>query len=490
MIALLFSVLILLLAIPALAADAGKPATTQIQGQPAPPVQSDAVKPLTQPNIVTPPANKPVGPTTAPKVAPPAPTGGPSVSGPKPGPGAPGAGPSVPAVPAAGAPGIDPKLGSTIRDANQLDAIRDLKQLEQLYDPMHRGPGAAGSQGGLPRTLGTGRLGEPSDHQGPQGLGRDCLANPQGPGCIGGAEEDRLGRGQREGSGLGQSHDRFGAPPTLRGTLGNPGGAASGDGNAGGAVGSTGAAVNPNSEEPQQNFDRAVSKIGHPIVERGTGPGTREEIYSDGRVESSWDTHGRAASSVTVRDSAGNEIYYRDTYVTSDGDTVVYERIEGRAVVNTRIDSAGRVDVSKGRWHPPSATQPSEAPTGGAGNDGCNWAPIHGCLNPREDIRTTIRQQTTQPGINPDGQSTEGGTGSSRGGSTGPEAVTNTGDGSFGVQRSGNSGTGTPIWQTLPDPARGGPGGPAPGSPVRRAGSDAGIDAGTGALPVPPPPPR
>jgi hypothetical protein len=480
MLTLLLAAFVAFLAAPAFAADAGKPATTTIQGPPAP-VQSDAVKPLTQPNVVTPPANKPVGPAAAPKVAPPAPTGGPAVSGPKPGPGAPAAGPTVPTIPAAGAPGIDPKLGSTIRDANQLDQIRDLKQLEQLYDPMHRGPGAAGNQGGLPRTLGTGRLGEPSDQQGPQGFGRDCLANPRGPGCIGAAQEDRLGRGPRDRAGFGRSRNRLGVPPEAAGSIPRPGGEAQGGGS-----------------DDRTNYSEAVGRLGRPTgVLRPLGKdggeqtgGVTTTVYEHGTEErgSGQNPDGSTTEVTVVKDSEGNVIY-RESVTDSADSTVIVEEVENATIVTIIRDGEGTT-VHKIPHTPPSSSQPSEAPTGGAGNDGCNWAPLHGCLNPREDVRTTIRQRTTQPGINPDGQGTEGGGDSSRGGSTGPAAVTNTGDGSFGTERGGGGSQGTPIWQTLPDPARGGPGGPAtgPGTPARRAGSDAGIDAGTGALPLPPKP--
>ncbi len=470
---LVLSALVLLLVTPAIAADPPKaPSTIQSQ-TPAPAIQSDAVKPLTQPNVVTPPTAKPVPP--------PAPPGsGPGVSGPKAGPGAPAAGPTVPTLPAAAVPGIDP----TLRDANQLDAIRDLKQLEQLNrDPLQRGRPAGTEDGGLPRTLGTGRVSEPPGHQG-TGVGRDCFPNPQG--CL-----DEAGGG----FGSGNAADRMGGPPTLGGALGNPGGAASGDGP---------------SSTPRQ---RAESRIGKQTSE-STDPPSRNEDGQTTTHETSSHENGSRDTTVTTEPNGTKSVSERFSF-RDGGHTVIVDGSDsnGTTHYHEEVDGAGNgswygaerasdgriVRELKGsivggrhsRHTGGSDSQPREDPAAGTGrNDGCHWAPIHGCLNPREDIRTTIRQQTTQPGINPDGQGTEGGTGSSRGGSTGPEAVTNTGDGSFGVQRSGNSGHGTPIWQTMPDPARGGPGGPAPGSPAGRAGSDAGLDASLGAVPPPPPPPR
>ena len=215
---LVLSALLLILATPVLAADAGKPATTQSQ-TPAPAIQSDAVKPLTQPGVVAPPSAKPV---TAPKVIPPVPSGGPSVSGPKAAPGVPSAGPAAPTPPAAGIPGIDPRLGSTIRDASQLDRMRTLEDLEKLYgDPAQRNrPGGAGDEGPFsPATLGRG-IDQPPGHQGPEGYHRDCLKNPQD--CIGGSPHDRFGSGN--------AGDRMGGPPTAAGGLiRDPGGAVSSD---------------------------------------------------------------------------------------------------------------------------------------------------------------------------------------------------------------------------------------------------------------------
>jgi len=207
MMVLVLSALALLLATaPALAADPPKaPTATPSQGA-GPAIQSDAVKPLTQPNVVTPPAAKPVPPPT--------PGGGPAVSGPKTGPRAPAAGPTVPTIPAGGVPGIDPSL----RDANQLDAIRDLKQLDQLNrDPLQRGrPAGTGDDGPFnPQTLGRGIEQSPG-HQGPDGYFRDCFPNPQD--CISGGARDR--------SAPGNAGDRLGAPPTAAGGVPDPRGVA------------------------------------------------------------------------------------------------------------------------------------------------------------------------------------------------------------------------------------------------------------------------
>jgi hypothetical protein len=185
---------------------------------------------------------------------------------------------------------------------------------------------------------------------------------------------------------------------------------------------------------------------------------------------------------VDVIDSDGNRTRIEDTREGIRPPEDV-RRALAQLTEEAQAEQARKVLATQGGPKDP-ASLPSEDPT--TGNDGCGWAPIHGCLNPRENPRTMVRERTTQPGINPDGTSTEAGSGSSRGGSTGPEAVTNTGDGSFGTQRGGNSSQGTPIWKTMPDPVPGGPGGPPVGSPARRAGSDAGIDAGTGAIPLPP----
>ncbi len=476
MMLVLSALVLLLVTAPAHAADPPKvPTATQSQG-PGPAIQSDAVKPLTQPNVVTPPTAKPVPPP-----APPA--SGPGVSGPKAGPGAPAAGPTVPTIPAAGTPGIDPKLGSTIRDANQMDAIRDLKQLEQLNrDPLQRGR-PAGQSEGLPQTLGRGQLGAPSDHQRPAGFGRDCVNNPVS--CLGRGARDRFG--SAPGGGLG-------GPPTLGGALGNPGAAASGDGGEGpnvrqradaklGAntsvqVSSTHTDSETTTTQSGEDYENGTRTATHTEDQNGNGELDEEFSFKDGsrtHINDRTDADQGTAHYHSETDGNGNGGWYM---VIREPDGRVLTEQKGSIVGGRHVFASGGPD-----------SQPREDPNAGTGrNDGCNWAPIHGCLNPREDIRTTIRQQTTQPGINPDGQGTEGGTGSSRGGSTGPEAVTNTGDGSFGVQRSGNSGHGTPIWQTMPDPARGGPGGPAPGSPAGRAGSDAGLDASLGAVPPPPPP--
>ena len=58
--------LALLVATPALASDAAKPAGTQQIQVPPPAIQSDAIKPLTQPSVVFPPP-KPVVPAAVPK---------------------------------------------------------------------------------------------------------------------------------------------------------------------------------------------------------------------------------------------------------------------------------------------------------------------------------------------------------------------------------------------------------------------------------------
>jgi hypothetical protein len=464
---------------------------------------------LTQPNVMTPP-----GTQVAPKAQPSSPTATPAVSGPKIAPGAPAVGPTAPTLPAAGTPAIDPKLGGTLRDANQLDQIRNLQQLEQLNrDPLQRGaPAGAGDQG-LPRTLGTGRLGDPSGHQGPAGAGRDCIANPQ----------DCINDGPR---GPGNAGDRLGAPPTAGGGV-SDGSEQAGQDRGRGSWGrwspwrtnedGTRSRSNTNgrggTEEERLYGDGGSTRA----TSDGGGNSTRSSFNPDESSSHHISDSNGDTTTVTVDSHGSVEVVRTESRTSTDADGT---RVTTETVTTTRVDANGRgargavVYTNRGGQRtvrvvaptqvrltpiqvralvpdPPDPGQPREDPAGGsAGNDGCGWAPIHGCLNPREDVPTSVRQRTGQPGLNPDAEGTEGGTGSSGAPSTGPAAVTNTGDGSFGTERGGGSQAGTPIWKTMPDPVRGGPGGPATGSPSRRAGSDAGIDAGTGALPPPPPPPR
>lgn len=96
----------------------------------------------------------------------------------------------------------------------------------------------------------------------------------------------------------------------------------------------------------------------------------------------------------------------------------------------------------------------NDSSTGNA--DPCGWTPW-GCRSAR-DVRTSIKQMTSQP-VQDESGSTGTGSGAPR---LGLEAVTNSGDGSWSPQTAGRSGGGHPI--DMRDPAPRGP----DGTPVRQ----------------------
>jgi hypothetical protein len=102
------------------------------------------------------------------------------------------------------------------------------------------------------------------------------------------------------------------------------------------------------------------------------------------------------------------------------------------------------------------ARQPGSNDSSTGNADPCGWTPW-GCRNKR-DVRTSIKQMTSQP-VQGESGGTETGSGAPR---LGLEAVTNSGDGSWSPQTAGRSGGGHPI--DMRDPAPRGP----DGTPVRQ----------------------
>jgi hypothetical protein len=162
------------------------------------------------------------------------------------------------------------------------------------------------------------------------------------------------------------------------------------------------------------------------------------------------DENGKRTVDIEDRDSQGNVVHREESETRSSTGPTPWDQN-----ANGVPDSIERASPPP---PPPSDSQPNPADGGPADGICAGWNPLAGCAAPG----LKVWDVNSQPGPDPTGEGS--GTARSAGASIGPEAVTNTGDGSFtagGSRGGGGGGHGIdPGCITAGDDCGNGPDGP------------------------------